>query len=145
MFAVTAYRARTSISPSTPGITEIQAGTYVLMDRFHSNIEGGFEPALRVLATVANRAYDHLVVDDEATITDLVATALRYEGFDVEVASNGTDALRSAETFRPDLVCLAAKHNDVLVGFEYEPAIGAAVYVVTRPWTSVNVEPSVTR
>jgi two-component system OmpR family response regulator len=47
-----------------------------------------------------------LVVDDEATITDLVATALRYEGFDVEVASNGTDALRSAETFRPDLVVL---------------------------------------
>ena len=47
-----------------------------------------------------------LVVDDEATITDLVATALRYEGFDVAVASNGTDALRSAETFRPDLVVL---------------------------------------
>ena len=47
-----------------------------------------------------------LVVDDEANITDLVATALRYEGFDVEVAANGTDALRSAETFRPDLVVL---------------------------------------
>ena len=47
-----------------------------------------------------------LVVDDEATITDLVATALRYEGFDVEVAANGTDALRSAEKFRPDLVVL---------------------------------------
>ena len=47
-----------------------------------------------------------LVVDDEANITDLVATALRYEGFDVEVACNGTDALRSAETFRPDLVVL---------------------------------------
>ena len=47
-----------------------------------------------------------LVVDDEATITDLVATALRYEGFDVEVACNGTEALRSAETFRPDLVVL---------------------------------------
>src|SRR3954470_9993575 len=47
-----------------------------------------------------------LVVDDEATITDLVATALRYEGFSVEVAANGTDALRSAEKFRPDLVVL---------------------------------------
>ena len=47
-----------------------------------------------------------LVVDDEANITDLVATALRYEGFDVEVASNGTDALRAAETFRPDLIVL---------------------------------------
>jgi len=47
-----------------------------------------------------------LVVDDEATITDLVATALRYEGFSVEVAANGSDALRSAEKFRPDLVVL---------------------------------------
>ena len=47
-----------------------------------------------------------LVVDDEANITDLVATALRYEGFSVEVACNGTEALRSAETFRPDLVVL---------------------------------------
>ena len=47
-----------------------------------------------------------LVVDDEANITDLVATALRYEGFSVEVACNGTEALRSAEKFRPDLVVL---------------------------------------
>ena len=47
-----------------------------------------------------------LVVDDESNITDLVATALRYEGFDVEVASTGTDALKAAETFRPDLMVL---------------------------------------
>ncbi|MCU1466159.1 MAG: two component transcriptional regulator, winged helix family [Actinomycetia bacterium] len=47
-----------------------------------------------------------LVVDDEANITDLVATALRYEGFDVEVASTGTDALKAAAAFRPDLVVL---------------------------------------
>jgi len=47
-----------------------------------------------------------LVVDDETNITDLVATALRYEGFDVEVAGTGTDALKAAETFRPDLMVL---------------------------------------
>ena len=47
-----------------------------------------------------------LVVDDEANITDLVATALRYEGFDVEVAATGTEALKAAETFRPDLMVL---------------------------------------
>ncbi len=47
-----------------------------------------------------------LVVDDESNITDLVATALRYEGFDVEVASTGNDALRAAESFRPDLMVL---------------------------------------
>ena len=47
-----------------------------------------------------------LVVDDEANITDLVATALRYEGFDVEVAASGGAALLAAETFRPDLMVL---------------------------------------
>src|SRR5437763_16853926 len=47
-----------------------------------------------------------LVVDDEASITDLVATVLRYEGFGVEVAANGWDALRLAADFRPDLVVL---------------------------------------
>jgi two-component system OmpR family response regulator len=47
-----------------------------------------------------------LVVDDEASITDLVATVLRYEGFDVEVAGSGWDALRSAQSFAPDLVIL---------------------------------------
>jgi len=47
-----------------------------------------------------------LVVDDESNITDLVATVLRYEGFDVDVAGTGWDALRKASSFRPDLVVL---------------------------------------
>ncbi len=47
-----------------------------------------------------------LVVDDEASITDLVATVLRYEGFEVEVAGNGWDALRKAQSFVPELVIL---------------------------------------
>src|SRR6266702_5253289 len=47
-----------------------------------------------------------LVVDDEPSITELVATVLRYEGFEVEVAANGWDALRTASEFRPDLVVL---------------------------------------
>ena len=47
-----------------------------------------------------------LVVDDEPNITDLVATALRYEGFDVAVAGNGTDAIREVGSFRPDLLVL---------------------------------------
>jgi two-component system OmpR family response regulator len=47
-----------------------------------------------------------LVVDDETNITDLVTTALRYEGFAVEAANGGNEALRVAEAFRPDLVLL---------------------------------------
>jgi two-component system OmpR family response regulator len=47
-----------------------------------------------------------LVVDDEPSIVDAVATALRYEGFDVEEATNGRDALAAVARFEPDLVVL---------------------------------------
>jgi two-component system OmpR family response regulator len=47
-----------------------------------------------------------LVVDDEPAIVDSVATALRYEGFEVHEAGAGREALRAAETLRPDLMVL---------------------------------------
>jgi two-component system OmpR family response regulator len=47
-----------------------------------------------------------LVVDDEAYITDLVGTALGYEGFAVAVAGSGHEAIALAGTFRPDLIVL---------------------------------------
>ena len=47
-----------------------------------------------------------LVVDDEPSIVDGVATALRYEGFDVEEAASGRDALAVAAGDEPDLVVL---------------------------------------
>ena len=47
-----------------------------------------------------------LVVDDEPAIVDAVATALRYEGFDVEEAVSGRDALSTAISFEPDLIVL---------------------------------------
>src|SRR5712692_5483155 len=47
-----------------------------------------------------------LVVDDEASIVDAVATALRYEGFDVREAATGRAALATAAEFEPDLVVL---------------------------------------
>jgi two-component system OmpR family response regulator len=47
-----------------------------------------------------------LVVDDEPSIVDAVATALRYEGFEVEEALNGRAALTSAQERPPDLMVL---------------------------------------
>jgi two-component system, OmpR family, response regulator len=60
-----------------------------------------------------------LVVDDEAYITDLVATALRYEGFEVTSAANGRDALALVESFRPDLIVLDIMLPD-FDGFEMQ-------------------------
>jgi two-component system OmpR family response regulator len=47
-----------------------------------------------------------LVVDDEPRITDLVAMALRYEGFEVQTAGTGRDGLKKVEEFRPALIVL---------------------------------------
>jgi two-component system OmpR family response regulator len=47
-----------------------------------------------------------LVVDDEPSIVDAVATSLRYEGFDVNEAVNGRLALTSAQENPPDLIVL---------------------------------------
>jgi D-serine deaminase-like pyridoxal phosphate-dependent protein len=46
-----------------PGITEIQAGTYVVMDNFHGQMVGGFEFALSVETTVVSRRPDRVIVD----------------------------------------------------------------------------------
>jgi len=47
-----------------------------------------------------------LVVDDEPAIVDAVATALRYEGFEVAEAANGRDALSQTMELDPDLIVL---------------------------------------
>ncbi|WP_283095468.1 response regulator transcription factor [Nocardioides alcanivorans] len=47
-----------------------------------------------------------LVVDDEVNIAELVAMALRLEGWEVKMAHTGTDAVATARDFRPDAVAL---------------------------------------
>ena len=54
-----------------------------------------------------------LVVDDEEAITDLVATTLRYEGFSVETAPSGREALATVKTFRPDVLILDVMLGDI--------------------------------
>jgi two-component system OmpR family response regulator len=54
-----------------------------------------------------------LVVDDEPYITDLLGAALRFEGFTVEVASTGTEAIAMAQRGRHDLVLLDVMLPDV--------------------------------
>ena len=47
-----------------------------------------------------------LVVDDEPSIVDAVATALRYEGYEVAEAATGRQALASVVHDEPDLIVL---------------------------------------
>jgi two-component system OmpR family response regulator len=65
-----------------------------------------------------------LVVDDEATIRDLLSGSLRFAGFEVVTAASGAEAVRAAACYRPDLILL-----DVMMpdgdGFEVARRLGA--------------------
>jgi two-component system OmpR family response regulator len=58
-----------------------------------------------------------LVVDDEPNIVDVVAMALRYQGFEVASAATGREALEQVTAFRPELVVLDVMLPDI-DGFE---------------------------
>src|SRR2546430_5908744 len=47
-----------------------------------------------------------LVVDDEPSLAELLASVLRYEGWNVATAGSGAEAVRTAREFRPDAVVL---------------------------------------
>ena len=58
-----------------------------------------------------------LVVDDEDYIADLLATGLKFVGFDVRTAAGGQEALTLARDWKPDLLVLDVMMPDV-DGFE---------------------------
>ena len=47
-----------------------------------------------------------LVVDDEPSLAELLASVLRYEGWEIRTAGDGVTAVRTAREFRPDAVVL---------------------------------------
>jgi len=73
-----------------PGITEIQAGTYVVMDNFHGVMVPGFEHSLTIQATVISRQSGKVIVDagnksvaDPADVT-IIGHDLAVSRFDEE-------------------------------------------------------------
>jgi two-component system OmpR family response regulator len=54
-----------------------------------------------------------LVVDDEPNILELLATSLRFAGFEVTTATNGREALAASRKVRPDLVVLDVMMPDM--------------------------------
>ena len=78
-----------NLTAARPGVTEIQAGSYVLMDNFHGRrVPGGFEHALTVATTVISRAPNRLIVDagnksigvgGGPTILGVAVEALRFD------------------------------------------------------------------
>ncbi|MFE6796822.1 response regulator transcription factor [Paenibacillus chitinolyticus] len=61
--------------------------------------------------------YKILVADDEQTITSAIAYGLKREGFVVETAADGEEALRKTESFRPHVLVMDVMMPR-LTGFE---------------------------
>jgi two-component system OmpR family response regulator len=74
--------------------------------------------------TDQTEAHRVLVVDDEPNIADVVSTALRFQGFAVETAGTGTDALSAVADFRPHLIVLDVMLPD-MEGFDVAQRLGA--------------------
>jgi two-component system, OmpR family, response regulator len=64
-----------------------------------------------------------LVVDDEPNIVDVISMALRFQGFQVESAGTGREALDSVASFRPHLLLLDIMLPD-MEGFEVARRLG---------------------
>jgi two-component system OmpR family response regulator len=66
-----------------------------------------------------------LVVDDEPNIVDVISMALRFEGFDVEAAASGADAIAAVGARQPQLIVLDVMLPDI-DGFEVARRLASA-------------------
>lgn len=64
-----------------------------------------------------NQGVKVLVVDDEPNIVELLTVSLRFQGFEVESANSGEEALELARSFRPEAYILDVMMPD-MDGFE---------------------------
>src|SRR5215475_5963964 len=125
-----------------PGITDIQAGTYVVMDNFHGRMVPGFEHSLTIQATVISRQSGQVIVDagnksvaDPADVT-IVGQDIAVARFDEEhgiFAAPGGSPLRVG-----DSVALVPGYSPSTVNW-YD------VYHVVRDDVVVDVWPIIPR
>jgi two-component system OmpR family response regulator len=75
------------------------------------------------MAAEAN-AHRVLVVDDEPNLLEVVSMALRFQGFAVETAGTGREALAAVRSFNPHLMVLDVMLPD-MEGFDVAARLGA--------------------
>ena len=74
--------------------------------------------------TTDNSGTRVLVVDDEPNIAEVVTMALRFNGFAVETAASGREALAAVSSFKPHLMVLDVMLPD-MEGFDVAARLGA--------------------
>jgi D-serine deaminase-like pyridoxal phosphate-dependent protein len=89
-----------------PGLTEIQAGTYVMMDNFHGKMVPHFEHSLTIQASVISRQSGQVIVDvgnksvadpDEVTIVGHDHRVVRFDEEHGIFAAPGGSPLRAGD------------------------------------------------
>jgi D-serine deaminase-like pyridoxal phosphate-dependent protein len=125
-----------------PGITEIQAGTYVVMDNYHGQMVPGFEHSLTVQASVISRQSGKVIVDagnksiaDPANVTMVgyPHTSFRFDEEHGVFASPDGSSLRVG-----DSVALVPGYSPTTVNW-YD------VYHVVRDDVVVDIWPIIPR
>jgi D-serine deaminase-like pyridoxal phosphate-dependent protein len=126
-----------------PGVTEIQAGTYVVMDNYHDHMAPGFEHSLTVQASVISRPGGRVIVDaggksvaDPANVTVVGHDGLEVVRFDEE---HGVFAApRGSALAVGDSVALVPGYSPSTVNF-YD------AYHVVRDGTVTDIWPVIPR
>ena len=72
----------------------------------------------------SSAAHRVLVVDDEPNLAEVVTMALRFQGFVVETAGTGREALAAVTSFKPQLIVLDVMLPD-MEGFEVARRLGS--------------------
>ena len=107
------------------------------------------QPAPRFAAdtlavSVTTNGHRVLVVDDEPNIVDVVTMALRFQGFSVESAGTGAQALSAVAAFHPHLIVLDVMLPD-MEGFDVAQRLGAQharvpiIYLTARDATEDKI------
>ena len=79
-----------------------------------------------------------LVIEDDATISDLIADVLRGYGFDVDTAENGAEGMARVRDSPPDLITLDLI-MPVMDGWEFIRRCGELPDCANRPILVVSV------
>jgi DNA-binding NarL/FixJ family response regulator len=75
-----------------------------------------------------------LLIEDEPAMLNSLSTSLRFEGFDVHTASNGSDGLSLARQFPPDVIICDIQLPgmdgfDVLAAVRADPSLGHIPFI----------------
>src|SRR5207253_4694107 len=74
--------------------------------RPQSDRAGGPGPSISQLSTLNSQPVSVLVVDDDADVRQLLAIRLRGQGYEVDTAADGDEALLRVAAGQPDLIFL---------------------------------------